>query len=236
MNQPGKAVEKIQGELHTDPVSGLSYRLFEPAPARPARCLILVHGVGQNETSLVRLGRQVDDDTLVVFLRGRLTFAPDQYAFFHVSFTPTGPVIVEEEAEQSRQAVVRFVEAIQARLDIGPAATVIAGFSQGGIMATSLALSAPHLVAGFGLLSGRILPELAPYIAEPAHLTALKGFVAHGHQDATLPVSWAHRAQKSLTELGVGHEFHLYPGGHQLLPGMVADFLRWFDGLQIGSE
>lgn len=62
----------------------------------------------------------------------------------------------------SRLALIRFVKQMQATFGIAPQHTVIAGFSQGGILSFSVALSAPERVAGFGVLSGRILPELEP--------------------------------------------------------------------------
>jgi len=72
-----------------------------------------------------------------------------------VNFTAAGPVIVETEAEQSRQTLLRFVEQLQSVYSIAPRKTVIAGFSQGGILSASVALSAPDLTAGFAVLSGR---------------------------------------------------------------------------------
>ncbi len=56
--------------------------------------------------------------------------------------------------------------------------TVVAGFSQGGIMSASVALTRPEAVGGFGILAGRILPELEPAIADPAALRHLRAFIA----------------------------------------------------------
>jgi len=108
---------------------------------------------------------------------------------------------------------------------------VIAGFSQGGILSASVALSAPTWVAGFGLLSGRILPELEPHLASPDQLTHLQAFISHGEQDATLPVAWAQRSDQLLSTLGVKHALHLYPIGHGISPAVHADFLGWLASL-----
>jgi phospholipase/carboxylesterase len=108
---------------------------------------------------------------------------------------------------------------------------VIAGFSQGGILSASVALTMPEIVAGFGLLSGRILPELAPYIADKTRLAQLSAFVAHGDSDATLPVVWAQRSDQWLKDLGVHNSSHRYPIGHGISAAMQADFLNWVKGL-----
>jgi phospholipase/carboxylesterase len=116
--------------------------------------------------------------------------------------------------------------------------TVIAGFSQGGILSASVALSAPELVQGFGLLSGRILPELKPHIADPLQRAHLQAFIGHGELDTTLPVSWAQRSDQWLSELGVAHLTRLYPVGHGISPAMKTDFLRWLAGrsqVQVGA-
>jgi phospholipase/carboxylesterase len=67
---------------------------------------------------------------------------------------------------------------------IAPQNMVIAGFSQGGILSATLALSAPEQVASFGVLSGRILPELAPQLANKEYLASLRSFIGHGASTA----------------------------------------------------
>lgn len=84
-------------------------------------------------------------------------------------------------------------------LEFAPGNTMIAGFSQGGIMSASVALSAPEHVAGFAVLSGRI----------------------------KLPVMWAQRSDQWLDKLGVTHVTRLYPIDHEISAAMKANFLAW---------
>ena len=214
-------------QLQTHPTSGLSYRVIQAAPGPIKHCLVLLHGVGSNELSMADLALGVTDDTLIVLVRGPLTLSPQQFAWFHVSFTSNGPQIVAEQAERSRQALISLLSQLQKQYGLTPQQTVIAGFSQGGIMSTSVALTSPESVAAFGLLSGRILPEIAPLIASKDRLSHLRGFVGHGELDGTLPVEWAHRAHTWLNELEVRHTFKLYPVGHSISPHMHSEFLAW---------
>ena len=218
-------------ELQTDSTLGLAYRVFQPLPQKPEKCVILLHGVGGNETNLIDFARDLTPQTLVVFARGPLQLGADQFAWFRVAFSAAGPSIVAEEAEQSRQLLIRFVKQLQSIYAIAARDTVIAGFSQGGIMSASVALTVPESVAGFGLLSGRILPELKPALASKERLATLKGFIGHGEFDSKLPVDWARRSEKLLNELGVGHELHLYPIDHGISPDMKADFIQWLGTL-----
>ena len=218
---------KTLSPLVVDPAFALAFRTLQPVPAKPASLLVLLHGVGGNEENLAALGADVGDDTLVVLPRGPITFAPGAYAWFRVAFTGEGPRIVASEADASRLALIAFIGQLQQVYAIAPARTTVAGFSQGGILSASVALSAPERVGAFAVLAGRILPELAPRIAAAEALSALRGFIAHGEFDDKLPVDWAHRADEWLSRLGVAHETNLYPAGHVLDARMRADFLAW---------
>jgi phospholipase/carboxylesterase len=215
------------GPLIQSPAFEFAFRVQQPQPVKPKACVVLLHGVGGSETNLADLAGAIDPDTLVVLPRGPLQFAPGQFGWFRVNFTASGPSIVAAEAEQSRQALIRFVAQLQAAYGIAPNRTVIAGFSQGGILSASVALSAPECVAGFGLLSGRILPELEPHLASQERLARLHGFIGHGEYDSKLPVAWAQRSDRLLDELGVTHLTRLYPIDHSISPAMQADFLQW---------
>jgi phospholipase/carboxylesterase len=214
-----------------DPGYALAFRLREPQPARPRALLVLLHGVGGNEANLAGLAGAAPADTLVVQPRGRLTLGQGQYAWFRVAFTAQGPSIVAEEAEASRLVLTQFVSQLQAAHGIAPDRTVIAGFSQGGILSASVALAAPERVRGFAVLAGRILPELEPMIASRERLSRLRGWIAHARQDSKLPLAWAERGEAWLDALGVAHDLRLYDGDHGLSAAMAADFAHWSQSL-----
>lgn len=216
--------------LVTGSAFALAFRLREPAPVAPASLLVLLHGVGGNETNLAELAAGVAPETLVVLPRGRLELGANQYAWFRVAFTANGPQIVVSEAEDSRTTLVRFVEQLQAAHGIAPERTVIAGFSQGGILSASVGLTAPERVRGFAVLSGRLLPELEPRLAARERLAHVQALIAHGRDDDKLPVHWAERADTWLARLGVPHTTRLYPGGHGISAAMAREFLDWVDG------
>lgn len=218
---------KDPGALITDSRFVLPFRVIEPAPSTPCALLVLLHGVGGNETSLAAAAAAIPSGTLVVLPRGRLALGPGQFAWFRVVFAAAGPQIIASEAEESRTLLIRFIEQLQAHFGIGATRTTVAGFSQGGILSASVALSAPERVHAFAVLAGRILPELKPAIATRERLAPLRAFVGHGQFDDKLPVSWAQRADALLTQLGVAHVTHLYPFGHELGAAMLKDFLAW---------
>jgi phospholipase/carboxylesterase len=215
-------------ELVTESVSGLAYRIRPAATAsEQAPCLLLLHGVGSSEAGFVELVRQMDPRLVVILVRGPLVLAPGRFAFFQVSFTPNGPAIDAAQAEQSRTRLLDLIGALPARHGVDPARIVIAGFSQGGIMSASVGLTAPSRVAGFGILSGRILPEVLPRVERVPALETVQAWVSHGVQDQTLGIHFAHHAREVLSGLKVPMEYREYAAGHALDAAMVGDFQHW---------
>ncbi|RYE80296.1 MAG: phospholipase [Oxalobacteraceae bacterium] len=214
-------------DLRTDLALPFRASVVKNAPAK--RLLILAHGVGGNETNLAPLGAELATDTLVILVRGPLTLGTNQHGWFQVSFGPQGPRPDLEAAEASRQLLATFIAQVQAVYAMAPAQTVVAGFSQGGIMSASVGLTEPRLLGGFGILSGRILPEIRPRIADRGALSAVQAFIGHGRDDTKLSVDWAYKADVLLNEVGVRHEIGLYAGDHGIPAPMQRDFLNWVD-------
>ena len=214
--------------LTSDPETGLSYRLMQPLPRLVRRCLVLLHGVGSNELSVAGLAQGVSEDTLVALVQGPFALGPQQFAWFQVAFTANGPRIEPQQAERSRQALIQLLAQLQRQYGVLPNQTMVAGFSQGGIMSAGVALTSPESVAGFGLLSGRILPEIEPFLAREDQLVNLQAFVGHGEYDSKLPVDWAYCSHNWLEKLGVRHTLNLYPIDHSISQQMHEDFLRWW--------
>lgn len=215
-------------ELHTG--GTLAFRTQEPTvPAK--RLLVLLHGVGGSETNLAPFGDAVPADTRVVLAQGPLPLAAGQYAWFQVAFGAQGPRPDLAAAERSRLQLAQFIAELEDEYGLPAARTVVAGFSQGGIMSASIGLTQPQLVAGFAVLSGRILPEIKPQLASREALAGIKAFISHGQADNTLPVEWAQRSDAWLTELGIAHETRLFPGGHGISAPMQQSFVAWFEAL-----
>lgn len=220
------------GDLISAEDYALAFRVLEPVPAHARRLLVLLHGVGGHEGQLAALGARVGADTLVVLPRAPRSVGGDMYGWFRVAFTSDGPQIVPEEAEESRLKLIDFLGQLQRHHHVDAAHTVVAGFSQGGILSASAALTAPDTAAGFALLCGRMLPELEPLLGPPGALSQLDALIVHGRRDDKLPVAWAERADVWLRRLGVPHALRLHDAGHELTPAMADDFVEWFEATQ----
>ncbi|MEK6422540.1 MAG: phospholipase, partial [Burkholderia gladioli] len=119
------------------PGSTLAFRRRPAVGAARAR-LLLLHGVGGNETNLASVADALPADLDLLFVRGPLTLGPGQFAWFHVRFGPNGPTIDAPQADASRLALIALLRALQAADGAAPLPTLIGGFSQGGIMSASV--------------------------------------------------------------------------------------------------
>jgi len=101
------------------------------------------------------------------------------------------------------------------------------GFSQGAIMSASVALTQPELVAGVVLMSGRILPEIRPLMADPERLEELPFLIVHGTDDVVLPIVYGRASRELLSSLPVKLTYHEYKMGHEVSQESLADVTAW---------
>lgn len=211
----------------------LHYLVREPKvkSAHPP-VMFLLHGVGSNEKDLFGFADKLPDDYLVISARGPITISEGRYAWFHVEFTPDGPKINFNEQENSRKLIAKFIGEMQAKYHFNEKRIVLVGFSQGGIMNYSVALTHPGLVKGIAIMSSRLLPEIKPLIAPADKLKELKIHISHGTADNVLQVDYARNAKAHLESLGLKPDYHEYPGAvHTITPAMFADLLTWVKSL-----
>ncbi len=210
----------------------LTHLIRSPRPEPSARppLLLLLHGLGSHEKDLFELAPYLDDRFFIVSARAPLMLGPNSYAWFHVQFTPTGPVINPVEAESSRQTLLRFLSELVATYEVDPQQLYLCGFSQGAIMSFSLALTQPQRVAGIVAMSGRILPEVLPLLAPPEALANLPVMVVHGLYDNVLPIQHGRASQQRLSSLPVNLTYREYPMGHQVSAESLADIQQWLAG------
>lgn len=222
------------GELLHDAAYAFAFRCLEPRPDAPCALLVLLHGVDGDETQLADVGAAAPAGTLVVLPRGPRSISGDRIGWYRVGLSEDGLQIVEDEEADARGKLVDFVAQVQRRHEVPATRTLLAGFSQGGMLAAGAALDAPASIAGFAMLAGHPPPGIdAPHPREDvAHLHAL---VAHGRDDDTLSVEDADHAARRLRALGVETRLRLHDGGHVLTAALCAEAIAWI-GERLGGD
>jgi phospholipase/carboxylesterase len=220
------------GQGSNDEKAILDYLIKEPAvKTNNPPLLILLHGVGSSEKDLFSLASQLPGKFLIISARAPNTMAEGRYAWFQVDFSSGKPVINKQQAEQSRQILIDFINQLKNKYAFDSRQVYLMGFSQGGIMAYSVGLTCPDLIKGIAVMSSRLLPEVKPIIAAKANLQQLKIFISHGNNDNTLPVQYARDAHSFLNALDVFPQYKEYAEGHTISKEMLHDVTDWLQNI-----
>ena len=178
--------------------------------------LLLLHGVGSNENDLFSLADGLDARFLIVSARAPYTISEGSYKWYEVGFAGGAPRIDTAQAEKSRQILIQFLEQLKTKHAFDAQRVYLCGFSQGAIMSFSVGLTQPELLRGIIDLSGRVLTEIKPKMAEKSRFKNFKTLVIHGTQDNVLPIIHARQAKQLLDEMGINTEYHEIETGHNI--------------------
>jgi phospholipase/carboxylesterase len=189
--------------------------------------IIMLHGVGSNEDDMFSFANQFPKEYLVVLARAPFELSAGSYAWFHVQFLGDKRIINKEEAEKSRIVLKQFINQIVERYKADASNISLLGFSQGAIMAYSVALTSPEKVKNIGVLGGRLLEEVKPLIKPSAKLKSLNIFLGHGVNDGTMPIKFADTAYEYCQKLGCTIQYKKYPIEHTISQSEIDDFKNW---------
>jgi phospholipase/carboxylesterase len=187
-------------------------------PQGPASSLVLLtHGVGSVPQSMLGVGRwftERDRNAMVVSVA-----SPDPADISNGLqwFSVRG---ITEDNRQARvdAAMPAFTETVrhwQQVSHVAPQRTLIAGFSQGAIMALeSSKLAEPPAL--------RIVAIAGRFATLPEHKSSALIHLLHGGVDPVMPAALAQAAQARLLQLGVEATLDLAPGvGHEPHPALL---------------
>lgn len=102
---------------------------------------------------------------------------------------------------------------------------ILAGFSQGAVIALTAGLSFPKRLAGVIALSG-YLPKIALTNAHPANQD-MPIFVGHGSQDTIVPHSLGDATYQALHAHHYSVSWHSYPMPHSVCAAEIQDIAKW---------
>lgn len=197
--------------------------------------LVLLHGFGRYHGHLLDLWSGSDVACPVAAVQAGFRIGPGAYRWFAYEDRPDGSVtIARDEERRSRTALLAYLDALRGREPHRP--LFLLGHSQGGMMALSVALLRPGLLAGCAVLNARILPETLRLLPAPPALGGLPVFVGHGRADTVVPVAKGRSARDALTRMGAGVAYHEYDSDHEVTAEMVADVADWLRTCKAGPR
>lgn len=199
--------------------------------------VIVIHGRGADANDLAGLAPMIDDGYRFVFPNAAKAFEPSPgyamgWSWFDGWPPDKGSIVA------SRTKLGMLITELVARYPTSR--IVIAGFSQGGMMALDVGFRAAALgglpadqkVAGIVVMSGAIYEADMPDLRAHRELPVL---LIHGTQDDMIPVLAARRTRHILEEHGLAPEYHELPMGHHVTPESM-EVVREFLGRVLNKE
>jgi phospholipase/carboxylesterase len=194
------------------------------AAGEPAGALVLFHGRGADEHDLYPLFDFLDPERRLLGMtpRGPFSFPPGGahwYALREVGFPD------RETFLDTYEKVGGWLDGFLEERGLGYDRTVLAGFSQGAVMAYS-----------FGLGKGR--PRPAALMAFSGFIPTVEGFeldlgeippvaIGHGIYDPIIPVEFGRQARQLLQEGGASVLYREYPLPHAIEPSFLMELRGW---------
>jgi len=207
--------------------SALAYRERAAGGAADG-LLVLHHGRGTDELDLLRLADELDPARRLQLVSPRAPLSLEGSPGFHWYLVPRPGFPDLQTFNEARELLARFHDELWERTGIGPARTVLGGFSMGSVMSYALGLDAARPApAGILAFSG-FLPTQTGWQPDLAERAGLPVFIAHGETDPIIDVRWAREAERTLRDGGLSVEYHESPGlGHQIDGKQLASARSW---------
>jgi len=209
----------------------LIHTIYEPSGAGLHPTILTLHGRGANALDLLGLAPYLcNGKFLMICPQGPLEtpIGPGAFGYAWYPMSMGGPPDIGAILS-SREKLQQFLDACLNRHPIDAKKLVVLGFSQGGVMAYSLALSNPERFAGLAVLSSWLPKELIPELSIREAVQSLPTIVQHGSQDQMIEVQRAQDSVEQLRALRVPLTYREYDMGHEITPRSLSELSAWLD-------
>jgi phospholipase/carboxylesterase len=209
----------------------LIHTIYEPSGPGPHPTILTLHGRGANALDLLGLAPYLcNGKFLMICPQGPLEtpIGPGAFGYAWYPMSMGGPPDIGAILS-SREKLQQFLDACLKRYPIDTKKFVVLGFSQGGVMAYSLALSNPERLAGLAVLSSWLPKELIPELSIKTEVQSLPTIVQHGSQDQLIEIQRARDSVEQLQALRVPLTYREYDMGHEITPRGLTELSAWLD-------
>jgi phospholipase/carboxylesterase/glyoxalase family protein len=201
---------------------------FVPAPSNSSRpvTLLLLHGTGGDENSLLSLGNDLCPGAALLGLRGKVLENGMPPSFRR--FTEAGIGDIRSRTEELAQ----FIRAASERYGFSTRRLVVVGHSDGANLAASLILLHPHYLAG-AVLFRVMVPLLPDLIRDFSNLFI---FIGAATLDPLIPADQASELAAIFKSGGAKVAISWHEGGRELGEDDIQAARNWLasDGFRKG--
>lgn len=201
---------------------------------KPSHSVIWLHGLGADGNDFVPIVQQLSLPP--VGIRFVFPHAPMRPVTINGGFVMrawydiASQDMVRKEDEQGVRQSQKMIEELIAREETRGVPTsklVIAGFSQGGVIALQTSLRQTRRLAGAMALSAYLpLIDKVEKERDPAN-NDMPVFIGHGVLDNMVPLALGTASRDRLIKLGYDVDWHQYPMEHSVCAQELVDISAW---------
>ena len=207
----------------------LIHTLYEPPGDGPHPTLLVLHGWGANAFDLLGLAPHLCGGRFLALCpQGpvQTPIGPGAVGYGWYPLVPGTPP-APHELRTACDHILKFLDAASERYPIDPKKLGVVGFSQGGVMAYTLAFGAPHRFAALAALSTWCPPYAVENIADQEAVRYLATLVQHGSRDELVSTERARESVETLRTLRLPLTYREYDIGHEINHRSLADLSDW---------
>ena len=209
----------------------LAHTIYEPSATGLHPTILTLHGRGANAFDLLGLAPYLCGGRFLLICPQaplETPIGPNAVGYAWYSMSLGGSPDVGGMLSSQKQLQTFLDDCLQ-RYPIDPKKLLVLGFSQGGVMAYSLALANPKRFAALVALSSWLPKELVPHLNISDAMQSLPTLVHHGTEDSTIEVARARDSVERLRAMKLPVTFREYEMGHEIRPRSLLDVSAWLD-------
>ncbi|MBZ9655357.1 alpha/beta hydrolase [Phyllobacterium lublinensis] len=214
----GEIRPRDEGSLHEN--LAFKYRIYRPQ-APNGDTMVLLHGSGQDETSLVSFGAKIAPNALLLAVRGRVI--QDGSNRWYRRLTPVS--FDQKDIRSEAKAFAEFLKQVTQEYKIDPNRTTFLGYSNGANLINAVMMLYPDLVKQAVLL--RSMPVLTGTVQ--ANLANARVLTVSGASDQ-LYAPYAPALEEMLRAHGARVEARSIKSDHGLGKDDVKVVSEWLSG------
>ncbi|KIL47194.1 alpha/beta hydrolase [Jeotgalibacillus soli] len=205
--------------------SPLSYKIVLPAKMEEGKkypVIYAMHGKGSNEDDMLGLTQELKDQFILIAVRGSL---PEGFGYAHFTIKGIGNPD-RASFDQSVELLQSFIQYTGETYPIDQQHQYLFGFSQGAILAMTLALTMGNQLKGIVALNGYIPGFVKDeYLIQSIEDVSI--YISHGEFDPIFPLTFGQDNYEFFKARSQNVRFTSYSAGHEVSRENYEDFINW---------
>ena len=187
--------------------------------------MILFHGTGGDENSLISIAENLDNDSSILALRGNVNENGLNRFFKRLGVG----VLDFDNLKSETDNLNNFLNDFFVKNNLENVFVTLLGYSNGANMIGSLLLNKPNLLVQAAILLRPMLMVKDPI---NINLNNLPVYVSSGKFDQLVKINESKELSELFTKSNAKIESKIYNCGHELSYEELADIRLWYEGLR----